>query len=128
LLTPTRTWATPTWETNKIVAEWADALQAVRSRYAEPAAADVTMNVNPVLVMTVRFDGWYIRLGAQRERTRASGYLPFQGWQPFLAVPLLCSGPGRRFEFVVFWFGRRLPAELFRSAARGEALWWKGEV
>jgi hypothetical protein len=32
LLTPTRSWATPTWETNKIVAEWVDALQAARSR------------------------------------------------------------------------------------------------
>jgi len=34
LLTPTQSWATSTWETNKIVAEWVTALQAARSRHA----------------------------------------------------------------------------------------------
>jgi hypothetical protein len=39
LLTPTRSWTTPVWETNKIVVEWVHALQAARSRHAEPDAA-----------------------------------------------------------------------------------------
>lgn len=39
LLTPTRSWATPTWETNKFVAEWMEALEAARSKRAEPGAA-----------------------------------------------------------------------------------------
>jgi len=39
LLTPTRSWATPTWETNKIVAEWVDALKTNWSRQAEPGDA-----------------------------------------------------------------------------------------
>jgi hypothetical protein len=29
LFTPTRSWMTPVWQTNRIVAEWADALRAV---------------------------------------------------------------------------------------------------
>ena len=39
LLTPTRSWATPTWETNKLVTEWVSALQAVSPAHAEPGAA-----------------------------------------------------------------------------------------
>jgi hypothetical protein len=34
LLTPTRSWTTPTWETNKIVAAWVGLVNAARSRQA----------------------------------------------------------------------------------------------
>lgn len=34
LLTPMRSPWVPTWETNKIVAEWADALEAARTKHA----------------------------------------------------------------------------------------------
>lgn len=39
LLTPTLSWMTPTWETNEIVADWADALQSAQSRCVEPSPA-----------------------------------------------------------------------------------------
>jgi hypothetical protein len=39
LLTPTRSWATPTWKTNEIVAEWTSALQSARSRCVPPGVA-----------------------------------------------------------------------------------------
>jgi hypothetical protein len=35
LFTPTRSWATPVWETNKIVADWVDTLETACSRYAD---------------------------------------------------------------------------------------------
>jgi hypothetical protein len=35
LFTPTRSWLTPVWETNKIVSEWVEALQQARPIYTE---------------------------------------------------------------------------------------------
>lgn len=38
LLTPTPSWLLPTWRTNTVVAEWVEALQAARSKFAAPGA------------------------------------------------------------------------------------------
>lgn len=36
LLTPTRSWTTPTWQTNKIVADWLDALRTAALKHSQP--------------------------------------------------------------------------------------------
>lgn len=38
LLTPTRSWATPTWETNKIVSKWVELLRDTQTRQSVAAS------------------------------------------------------------------------------------------